>query len=372
MKNKFLGKLILSGAALAACATTLVTSTYAWYTSNTEVTANQISAGTNSAADNSSLYIAAAQTYSDKKVITSFSNYQNEVTPVFVNSAPTLEPVFYNGTDKSFKKMESTSSDGYTQVGEDAQYNADTIYYLKNGDIYSRQIVNVDTFATLKANLYTRKPDVVTYAKESTADYVEYVLRFRTANPGTETSVYVSDFKIASSGESAQTALAYGAGTGIDKAGTYDVDLLKALKMKITATPATNEDLSLETTNETPYSGTAEENIYGLESFAQKKDSNIAALGANAIGYYNTVLGKNIVTPTADYNVGTEIVADGTNIVLFKIPATGYVEVRFSFYLDGWDTYCYDVCRKQTFNVQMNFSTSSSESKLKTANDAVE
>ena len=40
--KKGLSKLILSGAAVAACAATLGTSTYAWYTTNTEVSANDI------------------------------------------------------------------------------------------------------------------------------------------------------------------------------------------------------------------------------------------------------------------------------------------------------------------------------------------
>ena len=47
-------KLIMSCAALAACATTLVSSTYAWYTTNTEVTLDTVTGSTAAAADNSS------------------------------------------------------------------------------------------------------------------------------------------------------------------------------------------------------------------------------------------------------------------------------------------------------------------------------
>ena len=50
---KLKGKLIMSAAALAACAATLTSTTYAWYTTNTEVNANGISGATASSGDTS-------------------------------------------------------------------------------------------------------------------------------------------------------------------------------------------------------------------------------------------------------------------------------------------------------------------------------
>ena len=56
-KRKFVTKLILSGAALAVSAATLVSTTYAWYVQNSQVTATGISGAVkdNSA---SSIYIS--------------------------------------------------------------------------------------------------------------------------------------------------------------------------------------------------------------------------------------------------------------------------------------------------------------------------
>ena len=57
MKRRFATKLILSGAALAVSAATLVSTTYAWYVQNSQVTATGVSGQTQDK-DASSIFIS--------------------------------------------------------------------------------------------------------------------------------------------------------------------------------------------------------------------------------------------------------------------------------------------------------------------------
>ena len=53
-------------------------------------------------------------------------------------------------------------------------------------------------------------------------------------------------------------------------------------------------------------------------------------------------------------------------LTFLTIPATGSVEVVFTFWLDGWDEYCFDCMRQQGFNCSMNFSSSLTDVKVLT------
>ena len=301
-------KLFLSVASLAVCAATLVSTTFAWYTSNTEVESAAVNGATSMDADTSSIYIAAAQTYDegDKSVLT-VGSYTSQATPVLVASSVTLEPVYYNTSDKTYKKINTVEG------------------------------------------------SEVTYGAETKSDILEYVLRFRTATPGEATPVYVSNFNISNTTAALpkSVALAYGGTTGIKAAGDYAIDLLKAIKMNVTVTDMTDANTLGSSSTTT---------VYDVASFSTKESTNVDT--PNAVGYYNTVTGNSIALPEENYDAGTAITAKGsggTAKALFTIPATGYIEVRFVFYLDGWDDACYDVCRAQTMSIGMSFTTSQEE-----------
>lgn len=305
MKNKFLGKLILSGAALAACATTLVTSTYAWYTSNTEVSTDSLSGTTSAEADSNSIYISSAQTYNGRKGAT-WSNYTSSVE--LVKSATTditLVPVSYDSTSNEYKAMSSA------------------------------------TGAT------------ITYAADSKSTYLEFNIRFRAAG-NDATPVYIKEANITNeSTGTPQTAIAYGNGTGITAAGTYLVDFLKAVKMNVStyAVKVVDGVVEDESTDENPSLAT-----YDLTSYAKIADKNVT--GANAIGYYNTVTGNSIQAPEDYIEIAENnaAVLSGTSPIC-TVPANAYIELNFVFFLDGWDEYCYDVCRGQKLSVGFTFST---------------
>ena len=170
--KKFGRKLFLSCAALAACATTLVSTTFAWYTSNTEVSAGSLSALSSSTVDTSSFYIAAATAYNGKNV-SEVSAYGPSATPTPVagfkkdaenkdttNPNTTFEPVYYNLTDGTYKQLSgATTAQGSTSTDK----------------------------------------TVPTYSAESNANILEFVYRFRITNPGTgvkDVPVYFKTFTV--------------------------------------------------------------------------------------------------------------------------------------------------------------------------------
>ena len=77
MKKSLTRKLFLSVAALAATAATLTSSTWAWYTGNSEAKVNSVTAST--AADGeSSIYISSVTAYGTDEA-TTWSKYSPEV-----------------------------------------------------------------------------------------------------------------------------------------------------------------------------------------------------------------------------------------------------------------------------------------------------
>ena len=352
-------KLLAAGFAFGATALTLTTSTFAWYTNSSSVEAKSIGGATSTSVDSGSLYIAAAKTYDGNTIgaaASTFTQYTTTVQPVSINHEASasdvhLEPVAFTNiataTAATYNTMEASGSD-------------------------------------------------VTYTAASNANnVVEYVLRFQVPNISADTKVYVSNFELtnsASASDTQQMALADNAtlnvastannAVGIKEAGSYNVDMLHALKMTVVTTPVSFDSSTKKFTVITDSASAPA--IYDLDAWANtSKDSNVeinteasastsAGYANNAIGYYNAVLGTSIARPTTYLSSATKIKAkeaEGTGNAdvsnLFTVSKdTGYLEVRFTFWLDGWDEYCYDVCRKQNFTVKMNFSTKAADSYL--------
>lgn len=416
MKSNLRRKLFMSLAATAACAATLTSTTFAWYTSNSSVTTDSVNAATESSVDTGSIYIAAATGYNADKVA-SFTNavYSSSAEPLLVsanaNKNVVLKPVYYNGekylpqgsaVDKYVAYgSTSTAPEGgqvcYTVTPTDANITDSTSYgavqgplYYKSGDNYVKATGYVagETYYTLAATETTvtgggslsgkyslSKKSEMTYKAEAVENQMEFVYRLRTANAGTATPVYFKDFEVKNTTYApntttltlpTQTALVYNVSgglnsTGVDGAGSYSVDFLHALKMTMTVTPMSDAD-TLDSTN-------AVTKIYNFDSMATAGTHTTAVSAtSNAIGYYNAAVGANIEAPST-YNSGdlAEVAVyattgeNHTNKLQFEIPTTGYVEVRFVFWLDGWDEYCYDTCLLQSFQFSTNFTVNSDE-----------
>ena len=316
--NKLFRKLALSGVALGAAAVTLSATTYAWYTANTTVTVDKISGMTEAKATGTDVYVSAAQTYNDNALTgKTWSSWGPEATPIVAGSGNKLKPVSYtDGTNlKAYVPM--TSATGSTPTYGSFDRNGVFSYALRfhvATDEASKLYFKTFTFTPAKSDPYSK--------------------------------VVASNF---------------GGNTGIKAKGEYFADLAKALKLTISY-----QALDGSTADGGVLTGTATPTTYDLTTFAANADVNIADGGPDALGYYDSVMGSSLRghAPTgADYT-GTEVVLNtaGTTAVDFaSVTSTGYVEVTFTFWLDGWDSYCYDVMRQQTFDFQFQATVKESE-----------
>ena len=341
---KLKGKLIMSAAALAACAATLTSTTYAWYTTNTEATIGQVSGATSTSTESSQLYVANATSYdidsTSEKVgskATAFSGYTASATPKNVATSTTIEPVYSDLGSHTYKKLS----------GEDKDTNSDT---------------------------YT-----TTYADEIQGDIFEYVLRFKTNSAhDADMPVYLKTLEVDNTVKSSDEIKMYpnvsGAENGIASDNTntqYFIDLLKALKMDVYVGAVSTKEGDEGTSNlfRQDYQKMT---TYSFESYSKLADVNMTNT-PNALNYLNNSITQHHTLPTSNYNVGNELTktkpsnGDASPLTLFSIPAdSDYVEVRFVFYLDGWDSACYDVCRKQGFTASMEFTTISKDATIYT------
>lgn len=303
---KLKGKLIMSAAALAACAATLTSTTYAWYTANTEVSISQISGATANVSDVSSLLVSSCTNYGEVPAWTTYTGSATNIT--YTSTSITLNPVAYTATEGTLKPFDKAEG------------------------------------ATL------------TLGAESKSNFLEFVLRFKS---NADTKVYLSNFSIADPAVALQQAEVYGATSesGITAQGVYGAELTKAMKMYVETGTVALQDNAIPNAFVTKRDGSGTPNVYSLATKATIKDTNIGEGKANAVAYYNEVLGTTLAVPDG-YNLGSsfEDVGNGTK-ELFTIGESGYQEVRFVFYLDGWDSYCFNAMRGQTFKVNMQFST---------------
>ncbi len=356
-------KLIAAGFAFGATALTLTTSTFAWYTSNTEATVQSVEGMTSSSVDASSFYVAAAKTYNSSSAATAFTEYGSKVQPVAVGTNHVLVPVAWQG------KVTHKTGEGTT-----ATTTTDTTFTKYVPMTGTKYVAPSGTSSTV-----TDLDNTVVYGEYSSSNVLEYVLRFRMANTNSgSTPLYFSTFNLTSSTQNdykQQVALAYGStnsralDTGITESGVYFADLLKSLKLSITVQ-------NLKAVSEGGVDGygadtsvTATTTVYDLESFATTENSHIGT--ANAVNYFNLVTNKNISSTADEVTSATKIeknqTATDTDALSFaSIPSSGYVEVRFTFWLDGWDEYCYDVMLQQKFNFDFVATTAAEKSIIKT------
>ena len=350
-------KLLAAGFAFGATALTLTTSTFAWYTANTEAKVTEFSGATSATADSSSFYVAAASTYGSNYKATAFTDFGSQVAPVLTggnSAAHTLTPVAYSGAVTTIENETATTASTETNF-----------------------VPFLDTVFTGESSAEDKRDNTVRYGAYDANKVYEFVLRFRMANAkNSATNLYFSAFNLTTakltSGYVDQIALADGTwnnGTenvsvGITNKGKkYYADLAKAMKLTIKSQNLKAETSSGSGVEGLEADGDATITTYDLTSYATGDDDNVS--GANAVAYYNKVLNKNISgTAQEAVSIGT----DKAEAVAFaSIPTSGYVEVTFTFWLDGWDEYCYDVMQQQTFKFDFAATTESTKAVVKKA-----
>jgi hypothetical protein len=318
-------KLGLSCAALAACATTLVSTTFAWYTSNESVKATGVQ-GNTSNEDTTLLLISKTG-----KV----GSWGASVNYNFTSDKIVLAPVAYDAEkddyytwDASNNKVDTTkataATDGTTTGGA---YLAFSMYF-KSG---SSQSLNVVSDATITAVANTKEGKLP-----------------------------------------AKSVLAAGTGSQDD---TYTVDMLRATNV-VTKVGAAKEVASTSETNADWATGvTPTRTAYSLDSYA--KGDTFKDGSSNAHTYYNnvkTLTDKDKATQdTSDDPIDDTIESSEASLSQFasdfvgkKIGETGAgaaanggldncLRVDYVIYVDGWDIACFDAVRSQGITITFGF-----------------
>jgi hypothetical protein len=306
-------KLGLSCAALAACATTLVSTTFAWYTSNDTVKANGVT-GKTSEQDATLLLISKTGDVGSWGATVSIDS-----------SKVTLEPVAYASTKV---KTNNTALEAGKYYGWDATGN--------------------------------KESGEVTGGLTSTDKYISFYLYFKSGSSA-DLTVGIKSFTLANKAEKVAdlpTKSVLAKGTGATDA-TYYVDMLLA----------TNVVMTVEQGKEVAKDAASPVVTAAGTRTAYAADS--AALGtntgndANAHTYYNNVKGTSIVTniETSEDEIGTVETLQTGKFTFSKSTGAGAAQdgldnllmVKFDIYLDGWDKMCFDAVRQQSFTLDMEF-----------------
>jgi len=324
---KLRNKLILSCAALAAVATTAVSTTFAWYTQNTEVKATGVSGKTYES--DSSVLMISKDDYNWGSKVSLEINPQSMV-PVENN----------NGTFKVWDQATNA-------VGGAAVANQDYITF----DLYFK------SGTTDSLNVFIKE-----FNLKNTTGITE----------SQTTAVLPAKIKLNN--------------TGLPVAATtYTVDMFRALTIdqisgntkELTSAPAAdNKPVAPATTSTKVWD-------------AQSLKSSDSLAGANsdiefdAHKYYNAVKGleTNTTADTTDDPIAIDktnsettredlknTAASGYDYTSWQLGVTGkgsatsaasdVLKVTFVIYLDGWDKACFDACQGQTFTLDMVFASS--------------
>lgn len=294
---KLKGKLIMSAAALAACAATLTSTTYAWYTTNTTVDASNVSGTTADSGDASILISQDAETSTGKKIWASSVS----VTEANQKNKNALIPLEYTGTQFNALGSEASNTNGYLEF---------KLYFktAKVGDGSGHTKLYLKTFKATNANTL-RESDNLVYT-----------------------------------GAAASTDYSQGLDVGMP---TYKIDAARCLGLVMNSPTVTS----------------LKSHAFDVTEGDLKDDSVKDSNGQiSAITYYNTVMKPTTALEDGKHNLktlGTADAEDGTNALeIAQLPNDGTeTSVTFMVYLNGWDKYCFDACKGQTFNFEIAFTS---------------
>jgi len=326
---KLRNKLILSCAALAAVATTAVSTTYAWYTSNTEVTVDGVSGKTKQI--DSSVLMISTDAYNWGSKIHLTINPQNMI------------PVTTADNGLTFQKWDDATN---------KPFDADT----------------AETPAEQRKNAVAG------------TDYISFDLYFKSGTTDS-LNVFVKEFNLVNTTASFTPKIKLN-NAGLDgiTATTYTVNMFRALTIDQIC-GATKERLASDAAYAAVTADATSSKVWDAQSLASKKADSLGET-FNAHEYYNAVKGldnADATTGTADDPIDTakgnseatrsnllDTSAEGYASSSWKLGVTGagsadssvpsdVLKVTFNIYLDGWDKACFDACQGQTFSLDMVF-----------------
>ena len=180
----------------------------------------------------------------------------------------------------------------------------------------------------------------------ASTNYYKFTLYFKTTSDLEDVPVYIATVVIDNSTtpKVEYDSLVQTSGTGEDglpNKSKYWVDVINALDLRIENNNTEN--------NEFDYDLSAH-NLSAADNFS----GFITGSTPNAINYYNKFMGADKALDPADAPTLTPFTKD---VAIGTIPAGEILEVTFYVYLNGWDNYCFDVCRGQSFTIDIEFTT---------------
>lgn len=345
MKRRFATKLMLSGAALAVSAATLVSTTYAWYVQNSQVTATGIT-GSVKDSEASSIYIAKAATISAGSISAEWGPSVVLDNTNYVNGG--LYPVTLTGATSAlagtFKDVNNTDLTTYAETSSfvygGTYYKFDDPNYTKEftieiGTTYYKDSAHTQTASSfLPGNTYyfddgtqafTIDAAPVKYYTLPTMTFSLYVMS--TTNTKVRPYVIVEN-KSTVNNQTAYRTIKYDTTNKINQGDEFWVDAVQALRMQIAVQESDttnnkwgdasfkNYDLLNVAKKDDTYvkydlkTGSKDESKFEDETFYKK------ATGAYDSGttYYADAQGAALGSqPTEEqYNNGTYYVEDAT------------------------------------------------------------
>lgn len=305
MKFKSLRKLALSGVALAAAATTLGTSTFAWYVTNSKATVEGVQ-GTAKAGGLGNVLVAQA----DSSAASGHGEFMQDIT---LNTGNITQTNTTNGLIPALPVSSYDSDNVSTSVSAATKIDANTTWVNNKG-----AAITTGT-PYIQFDLWVLSTDATTinfsYSVENT----------------TQSSTLVNQIAYA----------ATNVPSGVTQGQTFNVNIVDALRMSFTQD---NND----TSTILDVLGSASSVTYGSASGTVTSDN--FKTGGNANSYYTAVLGdSDIVTEST-----TALSQTSTSITVTK-----NTETKLSFYiwLEGSDAQCFDSCSGQSFVFHFAFET---------------
>lgn len=328
MKFKSLTKLAMSGVALAAVATTLGASTYAWYVVNPTANVTNINAATASAGDTSILVSKNNKQFAGK---------------IAFGAAD------YNGTG----------------TGSAATYAS---YNVNNEFVPVRPKAATDLSAFYDADV----KDVTASNATASNAYLKFNVWVKAASPKTVSvmlsAVNTTDADATTSGNQLPKQYAYQDVTSsITATNSFTVDAIDALRTAVIVNDDTTSAQTVYETNKialtpdynvgTPYTskGDVKETNYFKNGEAtvvndQGVESTISGLNGAHL-YYTQVMSEEPVTKQ-----DTATVTSATSIANVSLAvANEPVKLTFIIWLEGGDDLCFDACGGQTFTFGLQF-----------------
>ena len=316
---KLRNKLILSCAALAAVATTAVSTTYAWYTSNTKVQANNID-GSSAAAGNDMLLIANGlkNTSGTISEITNASQLvftsEVEVVAEYVGTGLVngkLMPAAYNGGFLENQSAAIAGTAGSATTEAAASY-LHFVLYLKNaGNNAGTVTMKIDSLTNETSELPvlpilgTRDQNLGQYIKGSSYSYVE--------------------------------------------GDTYSIDIQRALAMDYTLQKT-------ESATSLTLAGSPTETAVDISPARTAVADSFADVTGGALSYYNGVVDTaDQFTGTAPSALAQYVPTSGITGLAIDEQAASLTKIDFKIFLNGWADACFDACQGQDFTFNLKF-----------------